>query len=365
MDEKSKSKKTGDARTKDEKREKDREAMKKLQNMDMPKPEKGENRIESSKGSYEIGDELGQGSFGAVFRVRREADGKYYAMKCESVHVKKQILAHEARVLQSLNMLNSVHFVELVDRGKVNNRFLFLILKLVGQNLWDIRIKLPDRKYSMNTSLKIAEQTLAGVRDLHRVGFLHRDIKPPNFAIGREEDDTFHTIYVLDFGLCRKICTKGVDLRTPRVTCAFRGTTRYAALAAHEMMEQSRKDDIESWWYMVSEMLVFDIPWKQCKGTDREAVLIAKRKLREDENALKNMFKYGCYEQMAAILQYVDSLAYNSIPDYDYVYNQISVASKINGFTDKQPVDWDKTRDFHGPKYKTGEPYIVKELLPL
>ncbi|KAK6014755.1 hypothetical protein OSTOST_19855, partial [Ostertagia ostertagi] len=35
-------------------------------------------------------------------------------------------------------------------------------------------------------------------------GFLHRDIKPPNFAIGREEDNSQQTIFILDFGLCRR-----------------------------------------------------------------------------------------------------------------------------------------------------------------
>ncbi|CAI5448876.1 unnamed protein product [Caenorhabditis angaria] len=344
-------------------KELERERTKNLQNSDMPKTDKGETHIESSKGVYEIKDQLGQGSFGAVFMVKRESDRKHFAMKCESIHVKKQILAHEARVLIALNMLNSVHFAELVDLGKLKNRFAFIVLKLVGMNLWDIRIRLPNRKYTLNTALKIGEQTLEGIRDLHRVGFLHRDIKPPNFAIGREEDSTHHIIYVLDFGLSRKICSKGVDLRSPRTTCAFRGTTRYAALAAHDMREQSRKDDIESWWYMFAEGIVSDLPWKTFKGTDRDGVKAEKKKLRDDKNAMKNLFtNFGCYDQMSAILTYLDSLSYQNIPDYDYVYNQIISAAQANGCSDNKSVDWDKSVDYKGPKYKTGEAYIVKQL---
>lgn len=90
-------------------------------------------------------------------------------MKCESVNMKRAILPHEAGVLLALNHLKSPHFLEMVDHGIVNNRFLFVVLKLVGMNLWDMRAHLPDKKYTLTTTLRIAEQTLAGLRDLHRV----------------------------------------------------------------------------------------------------------------------------------------------------------------------------------------------------
>ncbi|VDM55891.1 unnamed protein product [Angiostrongylus costaricensis] len=133
---------------------------------DMPKER--EDIIQSKKATYEIMEVIGKGSFGAVFRVRRLEDGKELAMKCESYKVKKQILRHEARVLEGLRKVQSVHFISYEDRGKVTGRFMFVILRLL------------------------------------QCGFLHRDIKPPNFAIGREEDGSGHTIYILDFGLCRR-----------------------------------------------------------------------------------------------------------------------------------------------------------------
>ncbi|VDM71608.1 unnamed protein product [Strongylus vulgaris] len=59
----------------------------------------------------------------------------------------------------------------------------------------------------MVTAIRIAEQTLSGIRDLHIVricGYIHRDIKPDNFAIGKEDDDTYHTVFILDFKFARK-----------------------------------------------------------------------------------------------------------------------------------------------------------------
>lgn len=39
--------------------------------------------------------------------------------------------------------------------------------------------------------------------------------------------------------------SEGKDLRLPRETAPFRGTTRYASVAALSEIEQSRKDDLE------------------------------------------------------------------------------------------------------------------------
>ncbi|KHJ82399.1 hypothetical protein OESDEN_17907 [Oesophagostomum dentatum] len=199
-------------------------------------PKENEDVIKSKKGTYEILAILGKGSFGAVFRVRRLEDRRELAMKCESFRMKKQILKHEAKVFDSLHQRTSPHFFFLEDRGKVSDRFNFIVMKLVGKNLWDLRVESPYRRFSLVTALRAAEQTLAGIRDLHICGYIHRDIKPTNFAVGRPEDNDQHTIYIFDFGLCRQYRCAGKDLRYQRVKAAFRGTTRYASVAALDLV---------------------------------------------------------------------------------------------------------------------------------
>ncbi|KAK6014093.1 hypothetical protein OSTOST_20559 [Ostertagia ostertagi] len=136
---------------------------------DMPK-EREETSSKAKKPHmrvFQILEILGKGSFGAVFRVRRLEDNKELAMKCESYKVKKQILRHEARVLEGMRKVRSVHFISYEDRGKISGRFMFVVLRLVGKNLWDLRMEAVDRRFSMSTGIRAAEQTLSGIRDLH------------------------------------------------------------------------------------------------------------------------------------------------------------------------------------------------------
>ncbi|CAJ0595818.1 unnamed protein product [Cylicocyclus nassatus] len=315
---------------------------------DMPK--ENEDIVKSKKGTYEILEILGKGSFGAVFKVRRLEDNKELAMKCESYKVKKQILRHEARVLEGMRKINSVHFISYEDRGKISGRFMFVVIRLVGKNLWDLRMENPDRRFSMATSIRAAEQTLSGIRDLHICGYLHRDIKPPNFAIGREEDGNPHTIYILDFGLCRKYRTEEKDLRYMREKAAFRGTTRYASIGALEMKDQCRKDDVEAWWYMVLEWMIGQLPWKHCRGTDRAEVKLYKQQLRIPTN-LKKVLKHTPEEYMANILYYIDTLEYNSIPDYDHIAAHLEAAMSAYHLSYTEPLDWDLMTEYKGPRY--------------
>uniref|UniRef100_A0A183F7V0 Protein kinase domain-containing protein n=1 Tax=Heligmosomoides polygyrus TaxID=6339 RepID=A0A183F7V0_HELPZ len=149
-------------------------------------------------------------------------------------------LRHEAKVYEALKSYSSPHFLTFEDRGLVEDRFVFIILKLVGRNLLDLQADCPDKKFSMVTALRVGEQCLASIRDLHYCGYIHRDIKPDNFAIGREADKNLHTVYILDFKFSRKYrqvlmdstVSEGKDLRLQREQAAFRGTPRYASITA-------------------------------------------------------------------------------------------------------------------------------------
>ncbi|VDM15024.1 unnamed protein product [Wuchereria bancrofti] len=76
-------------------------------------------------------------------------------------------------------------------------------MSLLGKESSDIRRRLHDRKMSIGSVLKIGIQSTTAIHDLHKVGFVHRDIKPNNFAMGR--DEKANIVFMFDFGLARQI----------------------------------------------------------------------------------------------------------------------------------------------------------------
>ncbi|KAF8366423.1 hypothetical protein PRIPAC_84252 [Pristionchus pacificus] len=187
-------------------------------------------------------------------------------------------------------------------------------------------------------------------------GFLHRDIKPGNFAIGKKDEDEGHVIFLLDFGLCRQFTAKDKDIRLPRDTAPFRGTTRYAPLVAMRSQEQSRKDDIEGWLYMILEWTSGELPWSHLGRECKDQVLKMKLEVREVGNSNRNKLFAGCpkkhYEK---IMEYVDTLNYVDIPDYKFVHFVITSMYKAYKIEATAPVDWDMANPYTGPYEVPGD----------
>lgn len=67
---------------------------------------------------------------------------------------------------------------------------------------------------------------------LHKQGYVHGDLKPSNFTIGREH--TKDVIYLIDYGLCKLFWNKKTDTHKPyREGQTFQGNTTFASINAH------------------------------------------------------------------------------------------------------------------------------------
>ncbi|VDM74165.1 unnamed protein product, partial [Strongylus vulgaris] len=130
------------------------------------------------------------------------------------------------------------HFTAIIDRGK-KETFFFLVMELV---------------FSVSTGLGASIQCLEACEDLHKYGFIHRDLKPANYAIGLGEKKRI--VYILDFGIARRILNDKNELKTPRISVRFKGTIPFASIACHKGIEMGPKDDCESWYYLMLDLTV-------------------------------------------------------------------------------------------------------------
>ncbi|KAI6190309.1 hypothetical protein M3Y97_00103500 [Aphelenchoides bicaudatus] len=276
---------------------------------------------------------LGKGGFGAVYKVS-DSTGEY-ALKVEGVNEPVQVLKMEVFVLIELTKEGNRHFCKIEDRGRYGS-FNFVVMTLVGKSLQDLRREGPGQHLSMGTAIGCAIQCLEALEDLHAIGYLHRDIKPGNYTIGRVELGEQRKIYILDFGMCRKFIDEQGCVRKPRSAAGFRGTVRYASISCHLQGELCRKDDIESWIYMIVELTTGGLPWKDIQ--DMTQVGEQKKHCRQEPHT-KELFS-GCPKEFIEIMQYTDGLTYYDVPNYQMIYRIMRRAfTSMN--VQEFPYDWE------------------------
>uniref|UniRef100_A0A158P692 non-specific serine/threonine protein kinase n=1 Tax=Angiostrongylus cantonensis TaxID=6313 RepID=A0A158P692_ANGCA len=287
-------------------------------------------------GSWTITKKLGEGGFGAVYLCKGK-DDELNALKVEAENDPHGLLRMEVYVLMELKKtkFQARHFLGLKDRGNVPGKFNYVVMTLVGKSLQELRNEAPMKKFSMGTAISVGRQCLEALEDLHNVGILHRDIKPGNYTIGRKELNELRKVYMLDFGMARKFVKEDGTLRNPRARAGFRGTVKYAPLACHVHREQCRKDDIESWMYMLVEITCGRLPWRNL--TESNDVGLFKKDCKGER--YRCLFG-GCPREYTEIFPILDKGKFFDAPDYPAIYKLLELALQ-NTRAQEFPYDWE------------------------
>lgn len=103
-------------------------------------------------------------------------------------------------------------------------------MDLFGQSLEDLFIN-NGRRFDLKTTLMIGSQMIERIQFIHTKGYLHRDIKPDNFVIGRGKKAS--KVYIIDFGLAKRYLLKDASHIPYRDNKNLTGTARYASLNTH------------------------------------------------------------------------------------------------------------------------------------
>ena len=106
------------------------------------------------------------------------------------------------------------------------------------------------------------------IRFVHSKDTLHRDIKPDNFLIGCRNN--VKRVYMIDFGLSRRFKTSKGEHISYKDNKTLTGTARYVSINTHIGIEQSRRDDLESFVYVLIYFLKGSLPWQNLKATDKK-----------------------------------------------------------------------------------------------
>jgi len=290
-------------------------------------------QISTIGGVYSLGRKLGCGSFGHVYLVVNSQTGQEYAAKVEMSGTKNPMIPYEAKLLRRLQ--GATGFPSLYYWGEEASTYNVMVMDLLGPSLKDL-FYMCRQKFSVKTSLLLADQMIFRIEYLHSKGFVHRDIKPENFLV---EGRRASVLYMIDFGLVKRYRSAKTQTHIAyRDGKSLTGTARYASINAHIGIQQSRRDDVEAVGYVLIYFLQGGLPWQQLQTENKDEKY---KKIMEAKKAtpLEELCK-GLPEVFTSYMHYCRGLEFEDKPDYAYLRRTFKEAFLSESFVDDGKFDW-------------------------
>lgn len=226
-------------------------------------------------GKFTILDTLGSGAHSNILHVRREADGKEYALKLVPIEDKDDLkfleqARHEFRVGQMLNHPNLVKVYAFETEGGwfSGPSKAKLLLEYVPGKTMD---KLPLVR--MAKLVRVFERIADGLTHMHKQGVYHGDMKPNNLIYDRGT-----RVKVIDYGLAW-IKGEGKD--------RVQGTPEYMAPETVEHKQVSERTDIYNFGATMYRLTTLQLP--PCWVTGPDALPMDKKSFKEQLKPVRSI----------------------------------------------------------------------------
>ena len=293
---------------------------------------------------YRINRKIGSGSFGEIYSgtVIYQDSNQQVAIKFEKRSARCPQLRHEFKVYRELQGCTGIGRVMYFGTYRDCN---VMVMELLGPSLEDL-FNQCGRRFSLKTTLQLADQLLERAETLHENHLIHRDIKPANFVVS--PGDTAAMVFCIDFGLSKRYRHPHTLQHIPyREGRSLTGTPRYASVANHQGVETSRRDDLESIGYILVYFLLGKLPWQGLKVPHGVAGTASqKHRLILDKKTTTPLPELcrGCPVEFQEFIQYCRELQFDAKPNMTYVRNLFRDLYRRHGFENPKQWDWDTAR---------------------
>ncbi len=175
---------------------------------------------------YQIESHLGEGAMGSVFKAKHVKVGRLFAVKV--LHKKlvedRKVLQRFEREAELAGRLRHPNVIGVVDVGETTDGFRYMVMDFAEGN--DLATLLNEAPMPPERVTNLTRQMLEGLFHAHEQGLIHRDFKPENVII-EKDDHGVEVPRIVDFGIAilreggdstnanGRLTTNGLVLGTP------------------------------------------------------------------------------------------------------------------------------------------------------
>lgn len=269
-------------------------------------------------GKFKILQIIGMGGMGVVYKAVQEPLNRIVALKVlpPQLSINDELSKRFKIEADAISLLQHQNIVSLYDYGEDKGYRFFAMQFVDGENL---SARIQGKKILPATEIiDIAKQICRGLRYAHSKDVIHRDIKPQNILLDKE-----NIARLSDFGIAKIFSSAGITMTGVTV-----GTPEYMSPEQAEGEDVDAKTDIYSLGIVIYEMLakkppflannpvataykhVHEIPIPPSvkrRDTPKRLELIILKALKKD--------KKERYESVEEMLEHLDSVDLNESVD--------------------------------------------------
>jgi serine/threonine protein kinase/predicted Zn-dependent protease len=200
---------------------------------------------------YHILEELGRGGMGKVYKALDTQVDEKLAIKILNPEVAYDEKSRERfrNELKTTRQISHRHICRVYDFSEADGQAFITMEYVSGEDLKSLIRRIGQ--LTPGKAVFIARQIAEGLIEAHRLGVVHRDLKPHNIMLDKEGN-----VRIMDFGIARTFKKSGVT-----DTGVIIGTPEYMSPEQVEGRDADQRSDIYSLGIIMYEMLTGRVPF--------------------------------------------------------------------------------------------------------
>jgi serine/threonine protein kinase/Flp pilus assembly protein TadD len=202
-------------------------------------------------GRYQVIEELGHGGMGRVYKVHDTEIKEKVALKLlrPEITLDKEAVERFSNELKLARKISHRNVCRMFDLGRAEGTTFITMEFVPGEDLKSFLHR--AKQLSIGTAVSIAKQVCEGLAEAHRLGVVHRDLKPGNIMIDKDGDAK-----IMDFGIARSLSGRGITGAGVLI-----GTPEYMSPEQVEGKDIDQRSDLYSLGVILYEMVTGRLPF--------------------------------------------------------------------------------------------------------